>query len=155
MQGDREVIDRLNRLLTDELSAIDQYLVQSRMLEDWGYRKLFERIAHETEDERGHATRLVQRILFLGGSPDVASRAALRIGTSPKEILENDLALELEVARNLNDAIALCREKGDNGTRDLLEELLRDTEDDHVLWFETQLRLIDAVGLETYLAEML
>jgi len=155
MKGDSEVIGRLNALLANELTAIDQYFVQSRMFEHWGYMKLHERISHESDDERGHADNLVKRILFLDGQPDVTARAALNIGTNPKEILENDLAFEIEVAKSLNDAIALCREKIDNGTRELLEELLADTERDHILWFETQLRLIDDVGLKNYLSEML
>ncbi len=153
MKGSKEVIRNLNALLTNELTAIDQYLVQSRMLENWGYQKLYERISHESDDERGHSAKLVQRILFLEGQPEVAARARLRIGANPKEILENDLALELEVAQALNDAIAVCRDEGDNGTRELLEELLNDTERDHIFWFESQLKLIDEVGLKNYLAE--
>ena len=155
MKGNSEVIARLNALLANELTAIDQYFVQARMLERWGYTRLHERIAHEADDERGHADKLVARILFLDGQPDVAARAPLDIGANPKEILENDLALEVAVARSLNDAIALCREKADNGTRELLEELLNDTERDHILWFETQLRLIEELGLKKYLAEMI
>lgn len=155
MKGDSDIIDCLNALLTHELTAVDQYFVQARMLEDWGFTKLYERIAHETDDERGHADRLVKRILFLEGQPDVASRSALKIGSSPKEILANDLEYELVVAGALNEAIALCRDKGDNGTRQMLEELLRDTEEDHILWLEQQLELIDKVGLKKYLSEQL
>lgn len=155
MKGSKKVIRSLNALLTHELTAIDQYLVQSRMLENWGYRKLHERIAHETDDERGHAEKLVHRILFLEGQPEVGARARLRIGSDPKEILENDLACEIEVARGLSDAIALCRKKGDNGTRELLEELLNDTERDHIFWLESQLERIEQVGLKSYLAEMI
>jgi len=99
------------------------------MLENWGYQKLYERISHESDDERGHVAKLVQRILLLEGEPDVAARSELKIGTNPKQILENDLALEL--AKDLNEAIALCRDQGDNGTREMLEELLNDTERDH------------------------
>ena len=155
MKGSEAVIRSLNALLTNELTAIDQYLVQSRMLENWGYRKLYERISHESDDERGHATKLIERILFLEGQPDVGARAKLTIGADPKQILENDIAFEIEVAKQLNDAIALCRDQGDNGTRELLEELLNDTERDHIFWFESQLKLIDQVGLKRYLAEMM
>ena len=155
MKGSKEVVKCLNALLTNELTAIDQYLVQSRMLENWGYGKLHERISHESDDERGHAAKLIERILFLDGEPDVAARAKLRIGSDPKQMLENDLDFELEVARSLNDAIALCRDEGDNGTREMLEELLNDTERDHVFWFESQLKLIDEVGLKNYLTEMI
>jgi len=155
MQGDKKVIDCLNALLTEELSAVDQYVVQAAMFEDWGYTKLFERIAHEADDERGHARRLVQRILFLEGSPDVSSRSPLAIGTEPKSMLENDLKYELEVAAALRKGIDLCTEKSDGGTRQLLEELLRDTEEDHIFWLESQLHLIGQVGLERYLAQQL
>ena len=155
MQGSKKIVRTLNALLTQELTAMDQYLVQARMLENWGYGKLHERIAHESEDERAHADRLVQRILFLEGQPEVGARAKIDVGTNPKEILENDLAHELQVAKGLNEAIALCRDLHDNVTRGLLEELLHDTETDHVFWFESQLKLIDEVGLKKYLAEMI
>lgn len=155
MKGSSEIIDCLNGLLTKELTAIDQYFVQARMLEDWGFTKLHERIGHEADDERGHADRIVKRILFLEGQPDVASRAALAIGSTPREMLANDLDYELEVARTLNEAIALCRKHGDNGTREMLEELLRDTEEDHIFWLEQQLSLIEKIGLEQYLSEQL
>ena len=155
MKGSHAIIDCLNTLLTHELTAADQYLVQARMLGDWGFHRLEERLRHEVDDERGHADRLIQRILFLEGQPDLASRAALRIGNDPQQMLVNDLRYELEVARALNDAIALCREQGDHGTRDLLAQLLHDTEEDHIFWLQQQLSLIDQVGLETYLAEQL
>lgn len=155
MQGDPKVLDSLNALLTEELSAIDQYVVQSHMFDDWGYTKLHERIAHEAEDERGHVSKLVHRILFLGGTPDVASRSPLKIGGDPKSMLENDLAYEVAVARRLNEAIALCRDAGDNGTRDMLDELLKDTEEDHIFWLESQLHLIAELGIENYLAQQL
>ena len=155
MQGDKDVIKCLNALLANELTAIDQYLVQSRMLNDWGYTKLYERIAHESDDERGHVDKLIRRILFLDGQPDVAARAKLKIGSNPKEMLENDLEFELQVAQGLNEAIALCRNKGDNGTRTMLKELLSDTEQDHILWFEQQVGLMEQAGVENYLAEMI
>ena len=153
MQGHPDVIACLNALLTRELSAIDQYVVQAYMLENWGYQKLYERIAHETDDERGHVVKLVRRILFLDGMPDVASRLPLDVGKTPKEMLESDLKLELQVANSLNEAMALCRDKGDNGTRAVLEELLNDTERDHIYWLQQQLHLIDEVGIQEYLAE--
>ncbi|MGD8862233.1 MAG: bacterioferritin [Myxococcales bacterium] len=155
MKGHPDVIRSLNALLTHELSAVDQYVVQSLMLEDWGYTQLHERIAHEADDERGHVARLVQRILYLEGQPDVSTRAPLKIGENVKEMFEHDLAYEAEVAALLNDAIALCRDKSDNGTRALLEEILNDTERDHILWLQTQLRLIEDLGLAAYVAEKL
>ena len=155
MKGNAAVVARLNALLTVELTAIDQYVAQARMLEDWGFHKLHARIAHEADDERRHVDRLIHRIVFLDGEPDVASRSTLTIGKTPKDMLANDRELELDVARKLNEAIALCREQGDNGTRELLEELLRDTESDHVLWLEQQLSLIENLGLQSYLQEQL
>ncbi len=155
MKGDSEVIDYLNALLTQELSSVDQYVVQAAMFEDWGYGKLHERIAHEADDEREHARRLVHRILFLEGTPDVSSRDPLDIGSEPKSMLENDLKYEVQVAEKLREGIALCREKGDAVTRSLLEDLLKDTEEDHIFWLESQLHLIGQVGLERYLSEQL
>lgn len=155
MKGSQEIIDSLNTLLTKELSAVDQYVVQSLMLEDWGYMALYDRIAHEADDERGHVSELVKRILFLEGQPNVSARTPLAIGSNVQEMFENDLKYEAEVAGMLNEAIALCRDKGDNGTRAMLEQLLNDTERDHILWLETQLRLIKSLGLELYLSEQM
>jgi bacterioferritin len=155
MKGRHSITACLNALLTHELTAVDQYLVQAQLLGHWGFSALGERLRHEADDERGHADRLIQRILFLEGEPDVASRAKLHVGSNPKEMLVNDLRYELEVARALNEAIALCSKKGDHGTRGLLAELLRDTEEDHIFWLQRQLSLIDQVGLKKYLAEQL
>ena len=153
MQGDPEIVARLNRLLTDELTAIDLYVLQSRMFQDWGYEKLFARLDHEKDDEMAHATRLVERILFLEGTPDIQTRAGFQLPSDVKAMLQMDLELEYEVARNLNDGIALCRDRGDDASRQLLEELLVDTESDHIFWLESQLRQIEDVGIENYLAE--
>ncbi|MCE9679070.1 bacterioferritin [Shewanella sp. AS1] len=151
MKGDKEVIDTLNQLLTGELSAMDQYFVHGLMYDDWGLTELHERIFHESEDERGHARKLVERILFLEGKPDVASREALHIGADPKEMLQNDLNYEYQVAANLRKAIALCESKKDYASREILEVLLEETESDHMYWLEKQLGLINKVGLENYL----
>ncbi|MCG9756331.1 bacterioferritin [Shewanella insulae] len=151
MKGNQEVIDTLNKLLTGELSAMDQYFVHGLMYEDWGLDELHERISHESDDEREHAKKLVQRILFLEGTPDVASREALNIGKDPQEMLQNDLNYEYLVAANLREAIALCEEKQDYVSRELLEVLLEETESDHMYWLEKQLGLIDKVGLQNYL----
>ena len=151
MKGHPDVIAALNSLLTGELSAMDQYFVHARMYEDWGLNDLFERIAHESDDEKEHAAKLVQRILFLEGTPDVASREALNIGKDVKEMLQNDLAYEYKVAEHLRTVIALCEQKGDYQTREILEVLLDDTESDHMYWLEKQLGLIERVGLQNYL----
>ncbi|MCL1138393.1 MULTISPECIES: bacterioferritin [Shewanella] len=151
MKGNKEVIDTLNKLLTGELSAMDQYFVHGLMYEDWGLNELHERISHESDDEREHAKKLVQRILFLEGTPDVASREPLNIGKDTEQMLKNDLAYEYQVADNLRSAIALCEAKQDYETREILEVLLEETESDHMYWLEKQLGLIDKVGLANYL----
>jgi bacterioferritin len=153
MQGSQVVIEKLNSLLAGELSAMDLYLLQGRMFGDWGYTKLQERLVHESGDERQHADLLIQRILFLNGKPDVTARVPVNVGDSPKQMLQNDLQYELDVAKALNDAMAVCVAEGDNASRELLERLLKDTEQDHILWLETQLRLMDSVGVELYLSE--
>jgi len=151
MQGDQKIIDTLNKLLTGEMSAADQYFIHSRMYQDWGLEKLYERLKHEAEEELEHAAKLVERILFLEGMPDVASREALRIGKDVPEMLKNDLSYELEVGAALKEAIAICEEHKDYQTREILEVLLKDTEEDHTYWLEQQLGLIDRVGLQNYL----
>lgn len=150
MKGNARVIDTLNKLLTDELSAADQYFIHSRMYENWGFQALYHRIEHERVEELEHASRLIRRILFLEGVPDVQSRAALKIGSTVPEMLQSDLDYELAVVKNLRDAIALCETERDYDTRRILTGLLYDTEEDHTLWLEQQLRLIALAGLENY-----
>jgi len=151
MKGDQKVIDTLNKLLTGEMSAADQYFIHSRMYQDWGLEKLYERLKHESEEELAHAAMLVERILFLQGTPDVASREALRIGKDILEMMKNDLSYELDVGAALKDAIAICETQKDYQTREILEVLLKDTEEDHTYWLEQQLGLIDKVGLQNYI----
>ncbi|MCL1127050.1 bacterioferritin [Shewanella surugensis] len=151
MKGNKEIIKTLNNLLAGELSAMDQYFVHGLMYEDWGLNQLHEQVSHESEDERGHARQLIQRILFLEGTPNVAKREALTIGKKPQEMLQNDLQYEYMIAGNLRQAIKLCEEKQDFQTREILEVLLEDTESDHMYWLEKQLGLIEKVGLENYL----
>lgn len=150
MKGTPSVIDRLNKLLTGELTAADQYFVHSRMYENWGFKKLYERLEHERVEELEHASRLIHRILFLEGTPDVASRAALAIGTDVPSMMKSDLAYELSVVAELKEAIAHCEQAQDYETRHLLRELLADTENDHTHWLEQQLFLINALGLANY-----
>lgn len=151
MKGNQKVINTLNTLLTGELSAADQYFVHSRMYQDWGLQKLFERLEHESKEELEHAEKLIERILFLEGKPDVAARDPLRVGDDVQSMLKNDLTLELEVVAALKDAIALCESHKDYQTREILEVLLKDTEEDHTYWLEKQLGLIDKIGLQNYL----
>ena len=151
MQGDKKVVAALNALLTGELTAIDQYFVHAEMYKDWGFGQLYAKTWHEMGEEREHASRLIARILFLGGTPDVAARGKLRIGTKPRTMMEHDLALEYEVVQALREAIALCETAQDYVSRELLEVLLDDTEEDHARWLEQQLQLIRLVGEENYL----
>jgi bacterioferritin len=155
MKGHPEILARLNELFVYDLGAMELYLIQARLLQDWGYVRLHERIRHEADDEREHVEALIERIVFLGGVPDLSKRPLLTVGGSPKEMLEADLALELGVAKNLNEAIAICHREKDDGTRLVLEKLLHDTEMDHINWLETQLRLIQQLGIEAYLAEQI
>ncbi|WP_142850943.1 bacterioferritin [Telmatospirillum sp. J64-1] len=151
MKGSPRVIETLKTLLTAELTAADQYFAHSRMFLNWGFHKLYERIAHEREEELEHADKLINRILFLEGEPDVGRRDPLNIGTDVPSILRNDLDYELKVVQDLRAAIALCEEEQDYETRALLRELLYDTEEDHTRWLEQQLNRIDKIGLQNYL----
>jgi len=155
MKGDPDVIAKLNEVLTHELTSADLYLFFSRHLRDQGYRKIADRLAHEAKDEMTHAERVTERIIFLEGEPDVLTRASKPTPSDPKGILEMSLEYEVEVAKLLNDAIELCDAKKDANSRRLLEDLLRDTEDDHVDWLEAQLHQIGEIGLERYLLAQL
>ena len=141
----------MNGLLAAELTAMDQYFVHSRMYADWGLVKLHERLAHEFDDEKGHAEALIERILFLEGIPDLSRREPLKVGKDVPSMLENDLALEYSVAGSLKEAISLCEKERDFQTRQVLDKLLEDTEMDHAYWLEQQLGLIERMGLENYL----
>ena len=151
MQGKPIIIAELNKLLAGELSAIDQYFIHSRMYQDWGYSKLFERISHESDEEKQHASWIIERILFLEGIPEMSLREPLHIGNTVPEMLQNDLELEYSVVKNLKAAIKLCEAEQDYQTREMLEKQLDDTENDHAYWLEKQLRLIDQIGLQNYL----
>lgn len=151
MKGNSKVIASLNGLLHNELAAVDQYFTHSRMYDDWGFQKLYHRINHEMEEELTHADALIKRILFLEGTPDLSSRRGLLIGHDIPSMLKNDLILEMEVDAALKETIALCEQEQDYQTREILEKLLEDTEEDHIYWLEKQLGLIDKIGLQNYL----
>jgi bacterioferritin len=151
MKGTEKVIAQLNKLLAGELTAMDQYFIHSRMYEDWGLNGLYERISHEMEDETGHADELIKRILFLEGIPNLSERAGLKIGKDVPQMLKNDLSVEYSVIENLKEAIEVCETEKDFQTREILEVLLKDTEEDHTLWLEQQLGLIEKLGLENYI----
>ncbi len=151
MKGSDKVIASLNGLLHNELAAVDQYFIHSRMYDDWGLHELYERLNHEMEEEITHADALIKRILFLEGTPNMKDRRDLIIGDDVPSMLANDLVLEMEVVAALKASIALCEQEGDYQTREMLETLLEDTEEDHVYWLEKQLGLINMIGLANYL----
>lgn len=151
MKGKQEIIDALNTLLACELTAMDQYFIHAKMYEDWGLTKLYERIDHEFDDEKGHAAKLIERILFLEGTPNMKDRDDLQIGSDVPSMLQNDLNVEIDVDIKLKNTIKLCEQHQDYVTRDILVELLDDTEMDHAYWLEQQLRQIKMIGLENYI----
>lgn len=151
MKGSDKVIAALNTLLASELAAMDQYFIHSCMYDDWGLSKLHERIAHEFDDEKGHAELLIQRILFLEGRPIMVTRDPINVGDDVPAMLQSDLDIEYAVANTLKETIALCEVEKDYQTREILEKLLEDTEEDHAYWLEKQLGLIQRIGLPNYL----
>ena len=150
MKGQIEVVNYLIKLLKGELAARDQYFIHSRMYEDFGFDKLYQRINHEMEEETEHADALLKRILFLEGVPDMTPDA-LKVGKDVPQMLRNDLEVEYEVRQALADGIALCERHQDYVTRDILVAQLKDTEEDHAYWLEIQLGLIERIGLQNYL----
>lgn len=155
MQGKQAIIDALNVLLANELSAMDQYFIHSRMYLDWGLHKLYERIDHEVTNEKAHASAIIERILFLEGTPDMSKRDALQIGADVPSMLQNDLNVEYSVGKLLKQTMALCEQQQDYVTRAMLQKLLDDTENDHAHWLEQQLRQIKLFGLPNYLQSQL
>ena len=152
MKGNPQVIDALNRALTIELTAINQYFCQAKMCMNWGFYRLGKKHYEESIGEMKHAEKIIDRILFLEGTPEIARYDVIRVGTNVKEQLENDLNLEMGGVQHYNAAVELCRSLGDNGTREVLEPILSESEE-HVDWLETQLGLIEAVGIQNYLSE--
>lgn len=150
MQGNPDVIDYLNMLIGGELAARDQYLIHSRMYEDWGLSKLYERIDHEMQEEASHADAIIRRVLFLDGKPNM-NREDIDVGYDVVSCLQADLKLEYEVREKLAKGIKLCEEKGDYVSRNMLREQLSDTEEDHTYWLEKQLGLIQKIGLQNYI----
>lgn len=149
MKGDNKVIELLNRVLGNELIAINQYFLHAKMYQDWGLHNLYEHEYHESIDEMKHADKLTERVLFLEGLPNLQDLGALRIGENTREMLEADLSLELDAIPDLKEGIQYCEQIGDFVSRDLFRDILTD-EEDHVDWLETQLGLIDKMGIENY-----
>ena len=154
MQGDSHVIEALNDVLTAELTAINQYFVHHKMCDNWGYSKLSAKKREEAIGEMKDADTIIERILFLEGVPNMQRLSPVRVGEDPVEQHKLDLEAELEAIKRLNDGIALCRDKGDNGSRELLESIL-EGEEESADWLEAQLHLVKQVGRENYLAEMI
>ena len=151
MQGNPQIISILNNLLAGELTAVDQYLIHGEIYADMGLNTLAEKSLHESEHERQHARALIQRILFLEGTPDLTKRDPLHVGKTVPEMLQSDLAVEYSVDGHLKAAIAECELAQDYVTRDMLCVQLDDTETDHAYFLEKQLRLIELTGLQNYL----
>jgi len=151
MQGKQLIIDLLNKQLTLELTSMDQYLAHSKIYDDWGINKLHEQLSHEYEEELDHSKLLIERILFLEGKPDTASREEIHVGSNVQEMLQNDLNAEKTVAESLRKIITHCEEEQDYISRDILMKLLNDTEMDHIYWLEQHLSLIEKIGLPNYI----
>ena len=154
MRNSPEIVDFLNELLTAELTAINQYFLHAKMLEHAGYCRLAKQKRGESIEEMKHADRVIDRILYLGGSPNVQRLGLVRIGEDAVQMHTNDLAVELEAVERLNRGIVLCTEKIDAGTRSLLEEVLEE-EEEAIDWLEAQLALVQTLGKELYLAQQL
>ena len=154
MQGNPQVITLLNEVLTFELTAVNQYWLHARLCENWGYQRLWKKVREESIDEMKHADKLITRILYLDGMPNLQKYAKVNVGQTVKEQFTLDLAVEKDALARLNAGIALCVSVGDNGSRELLEEILVD-EEEHADWLETQLRLVASLGEGLYLAEQL
>jgi bacterioferritin len=154
MKGDPRIIDLLNEVLTGELTAINQYFLHARMCLNWGYEYLGKKIYKESIDEMKHADKLIERILFLDGLPNLQRLGKIAIGQTVVEILKNDLAFELGTVPRLNAGMQTCRDAGDNGSEDLLRHILVESED-HVDWLESQLELVQQVGDANYLAQQI
>jgi bacterioferritin len=154
MKGDPRVIDLLNEVLTGELTAINQYFLHARMCKNWGYDHLAEKIRKESIDEMKHADMLIERVLFLGGLPNLQKLGKLAIGTTVVEMLQNDLAVENTAIPLLNKGIQTCRDLGDNGSEDLLTRILV-SEEAHVDWLEAQLELVKQLGAQLYQSQQI
>ena len=152
MKGNEKVIAALNEALHEELTAINQYFLHAEMCENWGYQRLSKYVRKLSIVEMKHAEKLIERILFLDGAPNMAAPVQLSVGSAVKQQLENDLNLEIGAVKLYNNAVKLARAEGDNGSEQLLQSILKD-EEEHADWQETQLSLIKAMGNELYLSE--
>ena len=154
MKGQTEVISTLKTILTNELTAVNQYFLHARMCKDWGYEKLAEKIYKESIDEMKHAKELIDRILFLEGAPNVQKLHNLNIGSTVTSQLESDLALEYQAVSDLKKSIEVCVKYSDFTSRELLEKILI-SEEEHIDWIESQLSVIKDIGEKHYLSQQL
>jgi bacterioferritin len=154
MQGDEQVVEVLNSVLSAELTAINQYFLDAKMLDNWGYDRLGERFLAESIGEMKDADKLIERVLYLEGHPNVQRLGTIRTGETPIEQLRLALALEVEAIKRLNEGIDRCVASDDHGTRSVFEEIL-EGEEAHADWLETQLSLVDQIGDTNYLAQQL
>jgi bacterioferritin len=154
MKGSKEVLTVLADVLAAELTAINQYFIHAKLCKNWGYNKLAEYLKHESIDEMKHADLIIERILYLDGIPDLQKYMKINVGNNMNEILANDLAVEYSAVDRLNKGIDICVAHKDNGSRELLEQILV-AEEEHIDWIETQQSIIKDIGLDKYLAEKL
>ena len=154
MKGNEEILMLLNQLLTNELTAINQYFIHAKMLENWGYSRLGKKVREESIDEMKHADIVISRILFLDGVPNLQRYHKLKVGETVKEQFESDLQLEYAAIAFLNQGIAACRTAGDFASEDLMTRILV-SEEEHTDWLETQLELIRQIGEQNYLAQQI
>ena len=152
MKGNEKIIEKLNALLADELTAISQYMVHSEMCANWGYERLHKAVEKRAIDEMKHAEKLIGRIIFLEGKPVVSNLNKINIGPEVEAQIKNDWAAEEGAVKAYNEGIRLAVEAGDNGTRELLESILKD-EEAHIDWLEAQLDQIKQMGIQNYLVE--
>ena len=154
MQGSARIITLLNDVLTGELTAINQYFIHAKMLKNWGFMRLADKVYHESIDEMRHADTIIERILYLEGVPNLQRLGKVNVGETVKEQYELDLQLEYAALKRLNDGIALCRDDADNGTRAILEKILLD-EEEHTDWLETQIEQMKHLGETAYLSQFI
>ena len=154
MKGDADVVQILNDVLCAELTGINQYFIHYKMCENWGYKRLAKKKREESIEEMKHADKVIERILYLGGVPNMQRLSPVRVGEEPIEMHKLDLTLELEAVARLNRAIQLCLSKNDGGTRDLVEKILSE-EEDAIDWLEAQLHQLADMGRENYLAQQI
>lgn len=154
MKGDKRVIELLNEVLKAELTAINQYFLHAEMCENWGYERLAKLIRKESIEEMTHAEKLIERILYLDGTPNMSDYFKINIGATVEQQFKNDVELEYTAVKRLNNGIPTCVSAGDNGSRELLEKILSD-EEHHIDWLEAQLHAIGEIGIANYLTEQL